>query len=273
MMVLNNFLYLCNDKGTKSNMNIKLHTPKSLKKGSGMSSMKQFLLSIVATSISIALTFGTAAIIDNKKKQKEKHEIVMMVLYDMYNSLKIVEESDSMLHKSVQLQLKIAEDTTQFQKLKYHFIPLLPSTNYTETTERIFSTSIETINTVGNVLFTENVANFYRARNTYKTMICDTIRNQFSVDVTLANVKNMLDFDYAFNAAISHGMLNEMQNMFVQCQQMMNVSDEEVEKYRMARLQMDKKSFDEDADHLKLEDEVIELEGKIQDAKKKLKLE
>lgn len=60
-------------------MNIKLHTPKSLKTGSGMASMKQFLLSIVATSISIALTFGTAAFLDNKKKQSEKLEIVMMV--------------------------------------------------------------------------------------------------------------------------------------------------------------------------------------------------
>ena len=53
-------------------MNIKLHTPKSLKAGSGMATIKQFLLSIVATSISIALTFGTAAILDNNKKQKEK---------------------------------------------------------------------------------------------------------------------------------------------------------------------------------------------------------
>lgn len=254
-------------------MNIKLHTPKSLKMGSGMSSMKQFLLSIVATSISIALTFGTAAIIDHNKKQKEKHEIVMMVLYDMYNSLKIVERADSMLHESVRLQLKIAEDTTQFQKLKFHFIHMLPTTNYTETTERIFSTSIETINTVGNVLFTENVANFYQSRNTYKTMICDTIRNQLDVSVTLANVKNMLNFDYAFYAAISHGMLNEMQNMFVQCQQMMDVSDEEVERYRDARLQMDQKTFDKAEDQLKIRDEVIKLESKILEAKKKLKLE
>ena len=46
-----------------------------------MASMKQFLLSIVATSLSIALTFGTAAIIDNKKKQSEKREIVMMVMF------------------------------------------------------------------------------------------------------------------------------------------------------------------------------------------------
>lgn len=254
-------------------MNIKLHTPKSLKMGSGMSSMKQFLLSIAATSVSIALTFGTAAIIDHNKKQKEKHEIVMMVLYDMYNSLKIVERADSMLHESVRLQLKIAEDTTQFQKLKVNFIPMLPTTNYTETTERIFSTNIETINTVGNVLFTENVANFYQSRKTYKTVICDTIHNHFSVNVSLANVKNMLDFDYAVNAAISHGMLNDMRHMFVQCQQMMNVSDEEVEKYRDARLQMDQKTIDKDEDHFSTADEVIELEGKIQEAKKKLNLE
>lgn len=38
-------------------MNVKLHTPKTLKAGSGMSSMKQFLLSLLATTVSIALTF------------------------------------------------------------------------------------------------------------------------------------------------------------------------------------------------------------------------
>ena len=51
-------------------MNIKLHTPKSLKTGSGMSSIKQFLLSLFATSVSIALTFGTAAIIDHYAKHE-----------------------------------------------------------------------------------------------------------------------------------------------------------------------------------------------------------
>ncbi len=41
-------------------MNIKLHTPNSLKAGSGMSTMKQFLLALLATTVSIVLTFGTA---------------------------------------------------------------------------------------------------------------------------------------------------------------------------------------------------------------------
>ena len=56
-------------------MNIKLHTPKSLKAGSGLSTVKQFVLSLIATSISIALTLGTAAIIDYQAKQKAKREI------------------------------------------------------------------------------------------------------------------------------------------------------------------------------------------------------
>ena len=53
-------------------MNIKLHTPKSLKMGSGMSSLRQFLLSLFATTVSIALTFGTAAIIDHMSPSAQR---------------------------------------------------------------------------------------------------------------------------------------------------------------------------------------------------------
>ena len=122
-------------------MNIKLHTPKSLKTGSGMSSMKQFLLSLLATSVSIALTFGTAAIIDYNAKQKAKREIVMMVMYDMYNSLQSIEKADSMIRQSMDVQRQLAEDTTKFEALRYNLARLLPRAEYTETTERIFSSS------------------------------------------------------------------------------------------------------------------------------------
>ena len=241
--------------------------------GSGMSTMKQFLLSILATSVSIALTFGTSAIIDYNKKQREKHEIVMMVVYDMSNSMRLFERADSMLQESVKLQLKIAEDTSQFQKLKFRFVGMLPMIDYTETTERIFSTSIETINTVGNVLFTENVALFYQNRKNYTSQICDTLRNQFSVDVTLANVKNLLNFDYAFNAAISHAMVADMRHLIAQCQEMMGISDEDLENYRQKRQEMEKKTFDKEAVDAEVLDNAMEWEKKIMNAKKKLNLE
>ena len=63
-------MYICSILNDEAIMNIKLHTPKSLKAGSGMATLKQFLLSLIATTVSIVLTFGTAAIIDNNKKQK-----------------------------------------------------------------------------------------------------------------------------------------------------------------------------------------------------------
>ena len=82
-------------------MNVKLHTPKSLKAGSGMASLKQFLLSLFATTVSIILTFGTAAIIDNQKKENEKHQILLMVLCDMKTSLDEIQRADSTIREFV----------------------------------------------------------------------------------------------------------------------------------------------------------------------------
>ena len=132
-------------------MNVKVHTPESLKKGSGMASWKQFLLSLLATTVSIALTFGTSGIINYNKKQSEKRQIVMMVMYDMYSSLTSVENADASIRQSMEVQRQLAEDPARFDDLRYQMAHLMPRVDYTETTEHIFSSSIETINTVGNV--------------------------------------------------------------------------------------------------------------------------
>ena len=254
-------------------MNIKLHTPKSLKTGSGMASMKQFLLSIVATSISIALTFGTAAIIDYNKKQNEKREIVMMVMYDMYNSLQSIQKADSTILQAMDIQLQIAEDTTKFEALRFKFAQLMPKAEYTETTERIFSSNIETINTVGNVLFTENVAEFYQMRKRYKTSVCDSIANDIARSQPFSSLKNSLDFEYSFHAIVSSGMLKDMLLKYAQCKQMMEVSDEDIDAYREQREQIDKSMMDDDASGDSLENRFLQIQETIEETKAKLKLE
>ena len=251
-------------------MNIKLHTPKSLKMGSGMASLKQFLLSIVATSISIALTFGTAAFLDNKKKQSEKREIVMMVMYDMYNSLKSIEKADSMVHQSMDIQRQLAEDTTKFNTFKIKMIQLMPKVEYTETTERIFSTSIETINTVGNVLFTENVAEFYQNRQLYKTIVCDSLTNEIA-RTSFSTIKCTLDFNYLIYAITSSGILNDMKHLYAQCKQMMEVSDEEIEAYREQRKQINKGMAESDEAADSIINEIMQLQKTIDESKAKLK--
>ena len=253
-------------------MNIKLHTPKSLKMGSGMASMKQFLLSLLATTVSIALTFGTAAIIDHNKKQREKREIVMMVMYDMYNSLNSIEKADSMIRQSMDIQQQIAEDTTRFNKLRFQLIYLMPKAEYTETTEGIFSSSIETINTVGNVLFTENVAAFYQNRQIYKTMVCDSLTNEINQKMASFSLMGILDIDYSIYAIMSTGILKDLQRLYAQCKQMMKVSDEEIAAYRKEREQIEKGMTEGDEATDSIINGFIQQQKNIDELKSKLNL-
>ena len=242
-----------------------------LKKVFGAASMKQFLLSLLATTVSIALTFGAAAIIDYNKKQSEKREIVMMVMYDMYNSLQSIVEADSMIHQSMDLQRQLAEDTTKFETFRFRLAQMMPKADYTETTERIFSSSIETINTVGNVLFTENVAAFYQNRQLYKTSVCDSVYSETVRNESFTTLRGTLDFNYLLYAIASCGILNVMQHLYAQCKQMMEVSDEEIEAYRKQREQIDKGMSDGDADSVI--NGIMQLQMSIEEAKSKLKLE
>ena len=238
-----------------------------------MPSSKQFLLSLLATTVSIALTFGTAAIIDNKKKQKEKHEIVMMVMYDMYNSLTSTEKANSSILQLMENQRQLAKDTTQFNELRFHMIHLIPTTEYTETTERIFSTSIETINTVGNVLFTENVAKFYQIRKLYKTTVSDSVANEIKRHTSFSTLKGTLDIDYSIYAILSHSILKDMRQLFVQCKQMMNVTDEEIATYRKKREQIEQGMFEEDETTDSIIHKIMQLQRDIETSKAKLNLE
>ena len=252
-------------------MNVKLHTPKSLKAGSGMASLKQFLLSIFATTVSIALTFGTAAIIDYNKKQSEKREIVMMVMYDMYNSLKSVEKADSMIRHTMEVQRQIAEDTSQFNKLKFQLVFLVPRVDYTEATEHIFSSSIETINTVGNVLFTENVAKFYQMRQFYKTAICDSIANELERNNPFTTIRGTVNYAYSINALLSYNILKDLRHLYALCKQMMEVTDEEIDVYQKERVQIEKGLHEEDVVSDSIMNEIMELQRNIDELNVKIK--
>ena len=234
------------------------------------SSWKQFLLSLLATTVSIALTFGTTALIDHNKKQKEKRQIVMMVMYDMYSSLTSIEKADSSIRQSMEIQRQLAEDPTRFETLRYQMALSMPRVDFTETTERIFSSSIETINTVGNVLFTENVATFYQMRQVYKTTISDPIYNDVGQNESFSTIKGILDFDYSEYALTSCSILKDMRHLYAQCRHMMKVSDGEIETYRKARAQIEESvsEGDEGSDAIF---EIIDLQSSINESKARLK--
>ena len=197
----------------------------------------------------------------------------MMVMYDMYNSLKSIEKADSAIQQAMDMQLQIAEDFSKFDALRYNLARLMPKAEYTETTERIFSSSIETINTVGNVLFTENVAEFYQMRKLYKTSICDSIATDITRSQPFSSLKNSLNFDYSFYATMSSGFWGDMQRLYAQCQQMMDISDADIDAYREQRKQMDKRITGDDASGDSLVNRFLQMQETIEEAKAKLQTE
>ena len=224
-------------------MNVKIHTPKSLKMGSGMSSMKQFLLSLVATTISIVLTFGTAAWLDGKKKEEARREMVMMILYDLAGSIEQAEQCDSMLREGFKLQLEVAKNPKVLSENPFLFVKTTPYVNYTETVERIFSTNIETINTLGNVLFAENVSDIYRLRRQYKQDICDKYMAEFERAEGFKQYEQVMAVPFASEYIYLSGILiSEMKEKLTQCQQMMDVSDGDLATYRQKREEMSQAS-------------------------------
>ena len=252
-------------------MEDKLQTTEQPKKDGGSSAMKQFMLSLLATTISIALTFGTSAIIENNKKQKEKREIVMMVMYDLYTSLKMVQQADSNLFELLKLQRDIAEDTTLYEQKKYDFIRLMPKVEYTNTTEKIFSSSIETINTVGNVLFTENVAEFYYNRNLYKQSVSDSVFTIYlKKDINiLKNLKDALQVELTGHILLSQSIYSEMKNRYEECKLLMNVTDKEIEVYRKKKRLIEKNMTDSLLQNNSRTEEVMQVSKEIEEGMKK----
>ncbi|MBR3532181.1 MAG: hypothetical protein IKN83_12560 [Bacteroidaceae bacterium] len=252
-------------------MEDKLQTTEQPKKDGGSSAMKQFMLSLLATTISIALTFGTSAIIENNKKKSEKREIVMMVMYDLYTSLKMVQQADSNLFELLKLQRDIAEDTTLYEQRKYDFIRLMPKVEYTNTTEKIFSSSIETINTVGNVLFTENVAEFYYSRNLYKQSVSDSVFTIYlKKDINiLKNLKDALQVELTGHILLSQSIYSEMKNRYEECKLLMNVTDKEIEVYRKKKRLIEKNMTDSLLQNNSRTEEVMQVSKEIEEGMKK----
>ena len=193
----------------------------------------------------------------------------MMVLYDMFNSLKSVEKADSSIHQLMEYQLQIAEDPSRFDTMKFQMARLVPVVDFTETTERIFSSSIETINTIGNVLFTENVAEFYQIRQLYKTNVCDSILNDLKSEMSFDTLKGTLDFSYVFYSILSGEILLNMQQLFTQCKNMMNITDEQIEAYQKKKKKMEEGMSDKEETMESIYNRVNQLQERIDDAKGK----
>lgn len=199
---------------------------------------KSLLKTILATTFSILLTFGTAALIDHHKQTKEKRQIVLMIMYDLDNSLNQARCCDSLIQGFVKLQTQIVENPAILEDSLMELFHLIPTMSYTETIENIFSSNIETIHTISNVHFVEKASEFYRLRNKYKNNIEEfgEIFDKFSISFSH---EDLVTFDACHHFVISSYLLADMEHLYLQCKQIMKVTDKELQTFYQARQQIE----------------------------------
>ena len=149
-----------------------------------LSTWKKFLISLLATTVSIVLTFGTTAIIDRKKQNAEKREMVLMVMYDMRESMEECEQCQKELKAFCDVQVDLVAHPEKFSGGFAQLMVHVPFLNYITTTENIFKSNIETIRTIGNILLVETVSAFYTVREKYKSEVVESILGASRAEVT-----------------------------------------------------------------------------------------
>lgn len=253
-------------------MNIKLHTPKTLKAGSGLSSAKQFLLSLVATTVSIVLTFGTAAIIDNHKKKAARKEMVMMVISDFDKTIEMVQKADTALREAKRLELELATHPEQYDSLSFILAPLMAWVydEFPATVEKIFSTSIETFNTIGNVNFVNEATSFYMARSLYKTEVQDRLKENLTREPVLQSLQSLMNVNFPNYVYENWVFLEDMKNIRDRCAKLMKVNEQELSKFTK-RQHYESTSPEKKALSIEMINELDSCNSVFEQAKKRLK--
>lgn len=212
-----------------------------------MSTLKDFLMTLAATTVSIILTFGTTAIIDRKKQNAEKREMVMMILYDMSESLKEIENNEKNLITFHDTQVDIVAHPQQFSDSYPLLAAHVPILEYSSTTENIFRSNIETISTIGNILFVQNVSLFYDRRSQFSKDIVDDF--QHKALAIIGDYQKLSEFDAAVFPFYGHSLIMVMRKCFEQCKLMMKVSDKDLEVFSTAQQKLLEALEPEDPQH------------------------
>ena len=204
--------------------------------------LKKFLMTLAATTISIILTFGTSSFRENRKQKAAKREMVTMILYDMQKSYNDIAKCDSDFVSFLELQLDMVAHPKKYDgdytKLYLHY----PVLQFTTTTENIFRTNIESIRTIGNILFVEVVSSFYDNRQNYLDIVEEF--NKYA-EPALHSYEKLAALDATTYSFKSHINLENLRRELEQSKLMMKITDEDLDKFSKERERLENMVIDD----------------------------
>ena len=236
------------------------------------SDTKQFLLTLLATTFSIILTFGTSAIIDRRHKEAAKKEMVMMIIYDFDKTIEQVQDVDSVFRQAFKAQQDAILHPEHFNSYYSTFMTSvqLTYTEFSETTEMVFSSNIETFNTLGNVNFVHEVSAFYNLRRFYQENVMDEFKNEVYGSGIAQSLENLIKVSFPEHYINNLDCLINLKKIRNRCVQMMKVSEEELKEFsRLRSVVEDEVSEEDERIHEQAVQEFIEAEKALIEVREK----
>lgn len=231
-------------------MNVKVRMPKLGKKLRTKNYwIKELLMTILATSISIVLTFGSANLVESHHKKKAQRRMAMMVIHDIDESIKQMEQVDSLLRVFRDTQFEVLEGTYH-EPLDYAWIMLSSFdpeyVKFAETTEHIFTSNVDTWSTIGKVDFIDNVSGCYILRNEYKKEIIDAFHELIDQKggFDLSHLNELLEINSEYYVSCSSVLINQIKAANELNMRIMGISEKDYAKFNTKMIGYDQSDLD-----------------------------
>ena len=175
--------------------------------------LKSLLLSVMGTTISILLTFGTSRYFDHKKKVANGRQLAILAIHDIDNTVKVFEKyaneeyQNSLLAQYLQEHLdsleKISSDT-----LSTVFDYLLADNNIGEgyilddANEKVFLSSQDAWKNIDNPTFIDRVQMFYNDRREFYNYLTSSLEWHKPLEEKEFIQRKKHTPDYGFDVAV-----------------------------------------------------------------------
>lgn len=231
----------------------------------GTDFLKETVLAIIATTISIALTFGTAHLIENYKNQQDGRKTVMMVIHDMDLFVSAFHEQAKFEEKSSKIAIYVMNHLDSLETLPVdtltkalEYLIQVDDIKYDDSSEKIFQSSQDSWKNISSTTVVDLIQDFFSNRraiiNHINTnyeffkpiskaeeyeillnsphlyydyeLVIDVLRKLLKENKTQLYLLHASDRQDYFNT-----IANEWQRASDQCKFIMNISDEEMKAY------------------------------------------
>ena len=156
-------------------MNVKFKMPKFGRVLTGKGFLKELGLTILATTISIILTFGTAHLIEQRQKKHAGRQTAMMVIHDIDENVQLMRDLAKNEVENFELSQYIMNHLDSINAMSFdtlntvfNFISQSEDFKLQDSKEKIFHSSQDSWKNIDNAQFIDVVQTFFYERRYYQ---------------------------------------------------------------------------------------------------------